>query len=49
MNTIQKIHQLQVFVKEALTPLVTSDYWLLEVPYYTNVGDTLIWQGELDF
>lgn len=18
-------------------------------PYYTNVGDTLIWQGELDF
>lgn len=49
MNTIQKIHQLQGFIKEALTPLVTSDYWLLEVPYYTNVGDTLIWQGELDF
>ena len=49
MNTIQKIHQLQGLIKEALTPLITSDYWLLEVPYYTNVGDTLIWQGELDF
>ena len=49
MNAIQKIPQLQGLIKEALTPLITSDYWLLEVPYYTNVGDTLIWQGELDF
>lgn len=49
MNAVQKIHQLQGLIKEALTPLITSDYWLLEVPYYTNVGDTLIWQGELDF
>ena len=49
MNADNKILQLQRFIKEAFTPLVTSDYWLLEVPYYTNVGDTLIWQGELDF
>ena len=49
MNTIDKIEQLQGLIKEALTPLIDSDYWLLEVPYYPNVGDTLIWQGELDF
>ena len=49
MNTIQKIHQLQEHIKETLSPLINHDYWLLEVPYYTNVGDTLIWQGELDF
>ena len=49
MNTTQKIHQLQKQIKESLMPLIDNDYWLLEVPYYPNVGDTLIWQGELDF
>ena len=49
MNQTDKIRQLQSLIAQALRPLITSDYWLLEVPYYTNIGDTLIWQGELDF
>ena len=49
MTTQAKIEQLQLLIQSSLTFLVNRDYWLLEVPYYTNVGDTLIWQGELDF
>ena len=32
-----------------IAPLIDGDYWLCEVPHYSNVGDTLIWQGEMDF
>ena len=36
-------------ILKSLEPLINSDYWLCEVPHYYNVGDTLIWQGEMDF
>lgn len=36
-------------VKDSLTPLIDGDYILLDVPYYSNIGDTLIWQGTEDF
>lgn len=49
MKSQEKINQLRSLIKKELTPLITHDYWLLEVPYYQNVGDALIWQGELDF
>ncbi|MBR1808755.1 MAG: polysaccharide pyruvyl transferase family protein [Paludibacteraceae bacterium] len=49
MKASDKIQQLKSIIKQRLVPLINHDYWLLEVPYYTNVGDTLIWQGELDF
>lgn len=49
MTGIEKKYQLQTLIEHTLSPLINHDYWLLEVPYYTNVGDTLIWQGELDF
>lgn len=32
-----------------LSPLVTDNYWLIELPYYTNIGDILIWKGTEDF
>ncbi|MBR4565108.1 MAG: polysaccharide pyruvyl transferase family protein [Paludibacteraceae bacterium] len=44
-----KIQELKSLIKTVLTPLIDNDYWLLEVPYYTNIGDSLIWQGEMDF
>lgn len=43
------IIELKNKIAESLSPLINKDYYLLEVPYYTNIGDTLIWQGELDF
>lgn len=36
-------------IVELLAPLITGDYVFLELPYYTNIGDTLIWQGTEDF
>lgn len=49
MTSKEKINQLQTIIINNLTLLINHDYWLLEVPYYPNVGDALIWQGELDF
>lgn len=49
MTAEEKIQELKSLIKTTLPPLIDNDYWLLEVPYYTNIGDTLIWQGEMDF
>ncbi len=49
MNAAAKIIQLRDVIVSTLSSLIDRDYYLLEVPYYTNIGDTLIWQGELDF
>ena len=49
MTTQAKIRKLQENIESQLSHLITRDYWLLNVPYHPNVGDTLIWQGELDF
>ena len=49
MNSAEKVNHLRQAIEVTLAELVTSDYWLCEVPHYSNVGDTLIWQGELDF
>lgn len=44
-----RIGQLSESVRNALTPLIRSDYVLLDCPYHYNIGDSLIWQGEMDF
>lgn len=49
MNAADKVEQLKQIIINNLSQLIDSDYYLLEVPYYTNIGDSLIWQGELDF
>lgn len=49
MNSEKKIEQLQSIIAQSLLPLIDNDYYLLELPYHSNVGDSLIWQGELDF
>jgi len=49
MRIGDKIDQLRNRIYEALGSNINRDYWLLEVPFYSNVGDTLIWQGEMDF
>lgn len=45
---MQIVSELNDKVRNALTPLIDSDYILLDVPYYSNIGDTLIWQGTED-
>lgn len=48
MNFATKIEQLQKLLAEILLPLIDCNYVLLDVPYYNNIGDVLIWQGTHD-
>ncbi len=49
MTITQKISELRDLIHERLTPLLSGECVLLDCPYYPNVGDTLIWEGELQF
>ena len=49
MTCAEKCQQLREAIARELAPLLADACWLLEVPHYANVGDALIWQGELDF
>lgn len=40
---------LQEKISNVLTPLIDQDYILLDLPYYSNLGDLLIWEGEKDY
>lgn len=46
MNPLEKKRELAQKIEEAVLPLITGDYVLYGLPYYNNVGDTLIWNGE---
>lgn len=49
MTSQEKIQQLKGCICNSLTHLIDGDYVLLDVPYYTNIGDTLIWEGTKHF
>ncbi len=49
MTSQEKITQLKEYIHRNLVPLIDNDYVLLDVPYYTNIGDTLIWEGTKHF
>lgn len=49
MTSQEKIQQLKKCIHDSLTNLIDGDYVLLDVPYYTNIGDTLIWEGTKHF
>lgn len=36
-------------ITDGLTDLINNDYIFLDLPYYTNIGDTLIWKGTESF
>ena len=42
-------NKLQMEIREQLTSLIDSDYCYLDVPYHSNIGDTLIWLGTVHF
>lgn len=39
------IDDLKYRIEQTLLPLITSDYIFLDLPYYSNIGDALIWKG----
>ncbi len=46
---LSKITHLKNLIIQELKPLIDRDYVLLDVPDYDNIGDNLIWEGELSF
>ena len=36
-------------INDSLKKLITDDYILLDLPYYSNIEDALIWKGTEDF
>lgn len=49
MTFEEKIKQLRGKIEDVLLPLIDSDYVLWDCPYHNNIGDILIWQGEIEF
>lgn len=45
----EKIASLCRLIENELLPLIDGDYVLWDVPYHGNIGDILIWQGEIGF
>lgn len=43
----EKCERLRRCIEKQLIPLINNDYVLWELPYYENIGDLLIWKGEL--
>jgi pyruvyl transferase EpsO len=49
MDFTDKVTELNNLVKETLTPHIDNDFVLFDLPYHTNIGDSLIWEGEMHF
>jgi len=49
MDFVQKRDQLAAIIINTLVPLIDNDFVLIDLPYYTNIGDILIWEGEIQF
>lgn len=49
MTSEEKIRELRGIIEREVSPLITDDYVLWGLPYHSNIGDTLIWEGELNF
>ena len=49
MDTKEKIFSLKEEIDCQLTPLITSDFIYIDLPYHNNIGDDLIWKGTKDF
>ena len=49
MNNEEGIKELKSLISKTLLPLIGKQCVLYDVPFYKNIGDVLIWQGELSF
>ena len=49
MNNEEGIKELKCLISKTLLPLIGKQCALYDVPFYKNIGDVLIWQGELSF
>lgn len=49
MDYTKKITELRRIINERLLPLIDNDYLYIDLPYHSNIGDLLIWEGTLCF
>lgn len=49
MNNKETIYYLRHLIKDSLEPVIGRRCILIDIPYYQNIGDVLIWEGEKDF
>ena len=49
MKNTNQIQKLREVIYSCLDPIVNSDYFLLDFPNHRNIGDSLIWAGELAY
>lgn len=49
MINSEKLKILRTEIEKQLLPLINGNYVLWDCPYYSNIGDILIWEGELSF
>jgi len=49
MTFLEKLDALKTRIKHDIGPLIDNDYVLWDCPYHSNIGDTLIWEGERAF
>lgn len=49
MEFNKRYMELREILINTLSPLVNNKYCIVDLPYHSNIGDTLIWQGEIEF
>lgn len=49
MHFREKIESLKEQIIKQVKPLIEEDFVYLDLPYHNNIGDTLIWEGTLQF
>ena len=49
MSFDKKIEQLREIISDSIKPLLSDRVIIADAPYYDNIGDSLIWQGAVDF
>lgn len=49
MEFNKRYTELKEILISTLSPLVNNKYCIVDLPYHSNIGDTLIWQGEIEF
>lgn len=49
MSNKEITEKLKEIIRQKLDPLITENCILTDCPYQDNLGDILIWQGELDY
>ena len=49
VNNTNILNSLRNEIDKQLLGLINNDFVLLNLPYYENIGDVLIWEGELEY